>query len=237
MEKVEKLEAAVGKPIEQWNVSDLEKFSSEENLELLQFLKEPAVITECLNRSKNNREVADLFVPLYVKSKLTTAERDANDLLVLEEDGKINKDTLLKEVEEKLINNECFYHKLAGYLIIISMFPDYKLEEQIEQIKAAVANLKEVICGLTDNDLFNCYSLIMELNNMLFPFRAKYFNKYNVDVLDDEDKRLSNTLDTIHAFEMEIKQQLESMAIQNDDIPEAILSELNSDEEGDDIDG
>lgn len=215
MEEIEKLETAVGKKIEQWNVSDLEKFSLDENLELLQLLKQPKVISECLGRSKANREVADILVPLYIKSLLSSAENAANDLLRDHESGKITLSELQTKIETDFLNNSSFYFKLTGAVIILSLVPEYELSKYEIDLKTSISQLKEVICGLSEKALNECYTLILDLLELLFPLRSKYFQKYEIDLLDDEDERLSTTLDSIHEYELFITEQIKNWLVED----------------------
>ena len=225
MTKIEQLEAAVGKKIEQWNVSDLNKFSLEENLELLQFLKEPDIINECLTRSENNKEVADVLVPLYVKSLISSAEHEANDILSDKEKSTITNDEYKQRIEALLTKS--MYHKLVAYLLIISTIEDYDLKSKEIEIMEQVSQLKEVICGIVSTNLESCYSLIVDLFELIFPLRSRYFEKYKVDILDDEDKRLEKALDDVHSLEMMIMEQLQAMNLEESpDLPDAIKDEL-----------
>ena len=66
----------------------------------------------------------------------------------------------------------------------------------------------------------------MDLLEVLFPVRQKYFDKYKIDVLDDEDQRFYNALDKIHQFEYQVQEELyakyDELAKSNPDI-KAIL--------------
>ena len=224
MTKIEQLETAVGKPIEQWNVSDLDKFSLEENLELLQLMKEPDVIGECVKRSKNNKEVEDVLVPLYVKSLVSEAESEANTILKGKEDGDItNEDAKTKTIA---LLDKSLYHKLVAYLVLISTFEDFEIQKKEIDIKTDIGQLKEVICAIVKSNLESCYSLVIELLELLFPLRSRYYDKFKVDILDDEDKRLESALDDIHSLEMMIMEQLQAMNIGDAELPDAIKEEL-----------
>lgn len=231
MTKIEKLETAVGKPIEQWNVSDLDKFSLEENLELLQLMKEPEVIGECVKRSKNNKEVVDILVPLYVKSLVSDAENMANNILKNKEDGSATNDESKAKTLELL--DKSLYHKLVAYLVLISTFEDYDIQSKEIEIKEAIGELKEVICGIVSTNLESCYSLVIELFELLFPLRSRYFDKFKVDILDDEDKRLETALDDVHSLEMMIMEQLQAMNVGGAELPDAIKEDLAKANEGD----
>lgn len=224
MTKIEQLETAVGKPIEQWNVSDLDKFSLKENLELLQLLKEPSVIGECVKRSKNNKDVEDVLVPLYVKSLVSDAENEANDILKDKEDGNIaNEDAKTRTIA---MLDKSMYHKLVAFLVLISTFEDYDIQSKEIEIKENIDQLKEVICAIVKTNLESCYSLVIELFELLFPLRSRYYEKFKVDVLDDEDKRLETALDEVHALEMMIMEQLQAMNVGDAELPEAIKEDL-----------
>ncbi len=224
MTKIEQLETAVGKPIEQWNVSDLEKFSLKENLELLQLMKEPEVIGECVKRSKNNKDVEDVLVPLYVKSLVSDAENEANDILKSKEDGSIT----YEEAKTKTIAllDKGLYHSLVAYLVLISTFEDFDIQNKEIEIKEYIGQLKEVICAIVKTNLESCYSLVIELFELLFPLRSRYFDKFKVDILDDEDKRLEKALDEVHALEMMIMEQLQALNIGGAELPDAIKEDL-----------
>ena len=231
MTKIEQLETAVGKPIEQWNVSDLDKFSLKENLELLQFMKEPDVIGECVKRSKNNKDVEDVLVPLYVKSLVSDAENLANDILKDKEDGNItNEDAKTKTID---LLNKSLYHKLVAYLVLISTFEDYDIQSKEIDIKEQIGQLKEVICAIVKTNLESCYSLVIELLELLFPLRSRYYEKFKIDILDDADKRLETALDDIHSLEMMIMEQLQAMNVGAPDLPDAIKEDLEKSGEGD----
>ena len=211
MEEIQKLETAVGKPVEQWNVDDINKFSLEENNELLQLLKNPDVVSECLERSsKTDKEVADILVPLYIKAQVSTAEKEANDILVKLEDDEIGKEEARADIL-KMLDNKSMYHHLVAYLLLISVFQDEDVSKYEIDIKTCIGSLKEIICGLTSTMLDTLYTLIMDLFELIFPLRSRYYEKYQVDILDDEDKRLENAMDSIHDYEKNIMIQLQSL--------------------------
>ena len=227
MEEIVKLEEFIGNPVEKWTIDDMVRLN--ENAELLSLLKSSEVTSEILSRSKDNRDIADLFVPLYIKSKLTDAEQFANNILYEEQEKKITSDELYKKLLE-MLNND-FYFQLAAYLVLISKFPDvYDCSKDEIKIKEAISNIKEITIGFVERDLDSTYTLIMELLELVFPLRSRYFEKYNVDILDDDDERLSKALDTIRVFEYkvqeELKQQFSEMTQQDvDDITEILDKE------------
>ena len=224
MTKIEQLETAVGKPIEQWNVSDLDKFSLKENLELLQLMKEPDVIGECVKRSKNNKDVEDVLVPLYVKSLVSDAENEANDILKGKEDGSVaNEDAKTRTIA---MLEKSMYHKLVAFLVLISTFEDYDIQSKEIEIKENIGQLKEVICAIVKTNLESCYSLVIELFELLFPLRSRYYEKFKVDILDDEDKRLETALDEVHTLEMMIMEQLQALNVEDAELPDAIKEDL-----------
>lgn len=224
MKEIELLEEELQAPVEKWTIDDIAKLGN--NSELIQILKNSDVMTELLSRSKHNRDIANLFVPLYIKAKLNDAEEYTNDILGKYENKAITKDELFNKLMD-MINDESFYFKLAGYLILISLFSDtYDAKKDEIVIKECISNIKEIVIGFVENDLASTYTLIMDLLEILFPVRQKYFDKYQIDVLDDEDQRFYNALDKIHQFEYQVQEELyakyDELAKSNPDI-KAIL--------------
>ncbi len=223
MEKIEKLETAVGKKVEQWNVSDLQKFSLEENADAAALLAEPAVVGECLVRSKGNKEVADVLMPLTIQAMYKQGFDDANS--ILEEAVKGIDDDVIKNGEigdvlsglgeddknaladkcEKLAEKGTAYQKAAAYVLMITALPDRDVRTHELDIKKAANDIKESICALAVTNLVGCYSLIFRLEELLFPLRAKYFAKYQDDIIDDSDGHFDKALNAIHAYEHSVQ--------------------------------
>lgn len=231
MEDIVKLEEFIGSKVEDWTVQSLSKLS--ECPELFQIFKKSDVMKELLTRSRNNRDIADMFVPLYIKSQLTDAEEYANDILKAESEKQITRDELQVKLIE-MINMESFYYVLSGYLILISMFPEYDCKKEEIVIKENISNMKEVVIGFIDRDLESTYSLIQDLLELIFPLRARYYEKYKDDILDDEDGRLYAALQKLQEFELKIQQELLKLSANMTEMKdlEAILEAEENPKEG-----
>jgi hypothetical protein len=216
--KIEKLEAAVGKSIEQWNVSDLQKLALKENADAAALLGEPDVAGECLSRSKGNKEVADVIMPLTIQAMLSQGMNEANDILEKLAKGELG-DGDLSDVAAKLSDDEkaeaisgcerlldgTSYQKASAYLLLISIFPDYDVKRHELDVQKAANDIKETICALAVTNLTGCYNLIQRLEELIFSLRARYFGRYQDDIIDDSDGRFEKAMNMINEYELAVQ--------------------------------
>lgn len=216
--KIEKLETAVGKKIEQWNVSDLQKLTLDENAGAASLLGEPDVAGECLLRSKGNKEVADVLMPLTIQSMLSQGMSDANAILETLAKGDIG-DGDFSDLASKLSDDEkgkaiadceelangTAYQKASAYLLLTSIFPDYDVKRHELDIKKAANDIKETICALAVTNLTGCYNLIQRLEELIFSLRARYFSRYQDDIIDDSDGRFDKVMNMVNEYELAVQ--------------------------------
>jgi len=73
----------------------------------------------------------------------------------------------------------------------------------------------------------SCMELILDMTDLLFPLRQKYFDKYEVDVLDDSDGSLKNALDIITNIQQRIQEELAKILKASQDTPEEQTGDEN----------
>lgn len=206
MENLEKLETAVSKKVEQWNVEDLEKISSDESLRTL--LIEPDVLNECIIRSQTNKEIEDILVPLSIKIIINNSTKVVSDIGNKYIAKEFSLDEFEKEIEKLLSGN--VYQRMLVYYLIITLIPD-KCKDYENKIKEDCLNIKEKIVALLSNQdliLVN-FEVVNNLLDLLYPLRVKYFQVYERDLLDDNaEKELELVIATLNSITEQIQKAL-----------------------------
>lgn len=218
MENLEKLETAVSKKVEQWNVEDLGKISSDEKLRTL--LIEPDVLNECINRSQKNKEIEDILVPLSIKIIINDSTKTVSDV----GNKYIAKELSLNEFEEQIkkLLGGSVYQRMLVYYLIITLIPD-KCKDYETQIKEDCLDIKEKIIALmSDQDLILVnFEIVNNLLDLLYPLRVKYFQIYERDLLDDaSEKELEFVITTLNSITEQIQKSLMEFGKMNLNIEE-----------------
>lgn len=205
MREVEKLETALQKRVEELNVEDLAKISLNENLRNI--LLQPETLSECLNKLKDKKDVMDILLPISVKVLYNTSTKKVSDVGNEYLEKKISKEDYDEKIKDLLTGD--VYQRLLTYYLILAIDPD-DAKQYEQNIMTDVQEVKEISCmlGSTDSFIYNNYSVINDLLDLIFPLRNKYYQKYNVDILDDSDKCLSNLLDDLNAFAKSMEEAL-----------------------------
>lgn|SRR5574344_407597 len=201
-ENMKKFETALGKKAEEWSVTDLDKFSLEENKDLVHLLGDEETLNECLKRTKDNKEVSEVLYPISVKVSIVKSETAGNDLLTAFENKEIDLNTLKEKCVNKILDtNSNVYDRLVTYLILISKIEDFDMKSYEENIVKDIAEMKELIKTFVATNLMTSYRLIEDLAELIFPLRSRYFEKYKYDILQDTDSSFKQALDTLQSFE------------------------------------
>lgn len=124
MANLEKLETAVGKNIEQWNVEDLDEIiKNEENFLLF---KDPEFLSECL-KHKLNKEVTDILTIVKISDEIEKSVVSCNNLLNLEQTKKIDSDEFIGKLEESINKSESLYDRMISYLVLLSTVDNFDI--------------------------------------------------------------------------------------------------------------
>ena len=185
MKEIEVLEAACGKPVHEWNASDVLKLYKEHSNETSKYY----VLREIAKERVNDRDIYELVAPrlqyiTYMSSvKILTAvfekyKKEDNAKLTREEGKNLKQDIIdvIKTCDIELT-------KLMALNLGLRFFPkdeDLKLENAQELIT-------NVIKFLFSFDFTKNLSLVIQvMQEVIYPVRLQYFKSFGVDLFTSE---------------------------------------------------
>lgn len=185
MKEIEVLEAACGKPVHEWNASDVLKLYKEHSDETSKYY----VLREIAKERVNDRDIYELVAPrlqyiTYMSSvKILTAvfekyKKEDNVKLTREEGKNLKQDIIdvIKTCDIELT-------KLMALNLGLRFFPkdeDLKLENAQELIT-------NVIKFLFSFDFTKNLSLVIQvMQEVIYPVRLQYFKSFGVDLFTNE---------------------------------------------------
>jgi len=189
-EKLLELEKILDKKYEDWTQETLgEILGSEEAIKLFT----PELVVHIL-LSRKNDNIVDTLVPVKYGFDLRAIKQKIEEQLSAYKEKGLPFEDYKKEVLKfKEMNNPIF--KLAVYLTAIASFgEDYDLSKEEADIKSTISDYRKVLTSLK---LDYAYQVIIELFDLLFPFRELYFQRYKIDLLEGEPE-IKNILEEVN---------------------------------------
>jgi hypothetical protein len=185
-----RLEEMLDKKYEDWTQETLgEILGNEEAIKLFT----PELVVHILINRKNDN-IVDTLVPVKYGFDIRAIKQKIEEQLVAHKENGLSLEDYRKEVlKYKEMDNPIF--KLAVYLTEIASFgEDYDVSKEEADIKATIVDYKKVLSSLNFDHGFQ---VIIELFDLLFPFRELYFQRYKVDLIKD-DKDIKDLLDKVN---------------------------------------
>jgi hypothetical protein len=202
-EQVKQLEEMLGLKYEEWNAETIRKIV--DNPEMFQKFSKEVIIH--LIETRDNIGLADILTPVKYGFKLLKLKEAV--------------EAQLKEFKENNLDIEVFKQKILDlkkdpiskigvYLTLISTIEGYDLTKEKDEVLKTIDEYIDIIKKVNTDYGFE---LVIELVDLLFPFREVYFQLYKEDILKDnkEIEEILKQLDEKTKFIFEqMKQQEES---------------------------
>ena len=192
---LEKLETAVSKKLEQWNVEDLNIILNNEEFRNILLDNENIiyVIEHCPEILK------DILIPISINKLINNSTSFACELLQNYLSKKIDKKTFLQKCDEQIKNGNT-YDKTSIFHILLVFFKE-EVEKYKNDIKENVLSLKNKVIEMGKNNKFilSYYEVLSAIIDMIFSIRHYYYQIFNIDILDD-DKQFTEILHDIDSI-------------------------------------
>jgi pentatricopeptide repeat protein len=179
-QNVLKLEELLNKKYEDWTQETLaEVINSEEAINLFT----PELVVHLLLERKNDNLLSTLLPVKFGFDVRAIKEKIEGYLTELKENNGSIEDYQKNILALKEYDNPIY--KIAVYLTEVASFrEDYDVSKEEEDIRKAIADLKILLDSLSIDEGFQ---VILEILDIVFPLRELYFQRYNVDLLKDDN--------------------------------------------------
>jgi hypothetical protein len=176
MEKqVQELETLLGEKYEAWTEETIQKIIN--NPEMFEKFSKEVIIH--LIETRDNVGLSDILTPVKYGYKL----------LKLKEAVEVQ----LKELKENNLDIEIFKNRILGlkkdpisnigvYLTLISTVEGYDLSKEKKEVLKSIDGYLDIVKKVNTDYGFE---LVIELIDLLFPFREVYFQLYKEDIMKD----------------------------------------------------
>ena len=210
MEIIKKLETAVSKKVEQWNVEDLQKIVDNEDLR--KSFVEPDVLDECIKLCSKNKEIETALIPLAIKTKYKLATTKISEIGNNFLQKKISEEEFIKSIDDS-INNSNIYERFLSYYLLVTLLPDKSSEYETKMREDCIYITNEIESLMSSDSevmLIN-YSVVDNLLDLVYPLRTKYYQIKNIDIYDAEtSEKLKNVVESLNSIEQQILESLYS---------------------------
>jgi len=177
---VKKLEELLGEKYEDWTQDSLANIVNSE--EALQLFTPEIVVHLLLNRENNN--IVDTLLPVKFGFDIRAVKSKIEEYLTeLKENGGSMEDYQKNILALKEIDNPIY--KLAVYLTEVASFgDDYDVSKEEEDIIKTISDTNILLDSLKIDEGFQ---VILEILDILFPLKELYFQRYEKDLLKDNE--------------------------------------------------
>lgn len=186
---------------------------------------------DVFNNNKD-KDVVREIKPLFYDFKLKIIEKELGSFYRKFEKDK-NVDTLLKSLDEYISSDDFLKSISASIVYIIGSINglDLTSTKYLELLKNNLKELEKLIYAL---EMETSFPIICELIDLLYSFRNLYFNKYNIDIMDDTTeiqeyiKKLNDFAEPLYKkLEDEAKNIVEKENINPEDMGFIDITKLN----------
>lgn len=175
-----KLEEKFGKYEDWTNQTVVEIVSDEEYLELFS----PEMIYQLLSDRKNE-ELEVVLLPVKCGFLLKKTEHDLEVLLEALDQGKIDQEQFEKDILELKEAAESPLELLPIFLVITSLFTEYDVKAEELTLLSLISQAEDILESV---DLEAGFQFIIEFLDVVAPFRELYFQKYEVDLFEGDER-------------------------------------------------
>jgi hypothetical protein len=185
---LQELEKLLGQ-YEDWTEETLLQIVQDEKL-LEMFTPELAAH---LFETRSNDTLFDILLPVKYGHQLKEVQKQIDGYL----ERLVHEEITLEEVKEKIIlmkDEGVLFSKISAYLTILAIMKDVDVKEDKEIISSLLEELIEICESI---DLDNGMQVIIDILEIVIPVRELYFERYEIDLLDDT-KPLSQLLEKIN---------------------------------------
>jgi len=173
--KLEKLEKAIGKKYEDWDMDTLvEIVQSKETLQL--FTLEVAAY---LVKHKINTKIYDTMLPVkygyYIRETKTLIDSYLDDLT----NSIITKDVFSSKL--MILKSGKLFSKAIMYLTVLYVLEEEDISGDLEDIQYCIDKLLDII---NEVKLETSMDLIADIMDIIDPLRTLYHERYEIDVFD-----------------------------------------------------
>jgi hypothetical protein len=207
-ENIKKLEDILGEKYEDWTQETLAKLvGKEEAIELFT----PELVVHLILNKTNDKIIKTLLPVKFGFDIRSVKSRIEEELKELKENNGTREKYQENILSLKEINNPIY--KTAVYLTEVASFDEsYDVSKEETEIRQTIVELKELMNTL---ELDEGFQVILEILDILFPLREVYFQRYNIDLLkDDEDIEI--LIKALNKKSQEMMEIYESMQSQDD---------------------
>lgn len=146
-----------------------------------------------LFETRSNDNLFDILLPVKYGYQLKEVQKQIDGYL----EKLTHEEITLDEVKEKIIlmkDEGVLFSKISAYLTILAIMKDVDIKEDKEIISSLLEEIIEICESI---DLDNGMQVIIDILEIVIPVRELYFERYEIDLLDDT-KPLSQLLEKIN---------------------------------------
>lgn len=177
-EKLVLMEEAIGSKFEDWTTETLVKIVSEQSL-IEKFT--PELVMYLLENKKNDR-IERTLMPIKYGFILREAKATVEELLKDLNEGSKDKEKFRESITA-LTKANSPVTRIVAMLTIVAILDDSNLDKREAEVITAIEGYKKIMTSLGIDEAFQ---IIIELIDVLFPFREVYAKRFGKDLLKND---------------------------------------------------
>ena len=201
---IKALTSLVGKPLNVWNASDVDKIVESNERDLLLDTDTVEYII-----SNSNEEISSICTPIYVQLSFNETMDYVEGLLKryfesMEklEDGTVKENPEIKEELKvqmlSFLESPALIEYLSAVVVLFNLFPDYDLTPEKENIKASLRQLEDITCLIPLEGGMTIFQKI--LDTLYFPLITAWYERNNELLLEKKNEKFSEKLNEYSAY-------------------------------------
>lgn len=215
---IKKFEELIGKKIEDIEIDDILRMTSNEEIVILLSENSETIVDEILNRN-SNVEVIQQFLPVKIHQTLYQSEKKIGEMFQNE-----NREELIQNVKNSIFTfNTSLFDIPLTLVSLIAFDPKTELDMSIykSQIKDSIKEFFNEYMKLMPP--IDTYPLLCEMLDLLYSVREEYHRLFNEDITEDVAEELQKFIKEIDAavapiFDEKLQNVVESLG--EEDTPE-----------------
>lgn len=196
---IKALTQLVGKPLKDWDASDVDKIVSSEQRELLLDGNTVEYIVE-----NSNNIIEAICTPIYVQISFNETMDEVEGLLrayyegmTKNEDGSVTEDPVLKtNIQTKMdeyIESDGLIEFLAAVVVLFNLFPDYDLMPKKDKIQSSLRKIEDVACLIPLEGGMSIFQNVLDA--LYFPLITAWYERHNELLLEKKNEQFAAKLE------------------------------------------
>jgi len=195
-EKLVLMEQAIGSKFEDWTTDTLVRIVSEQSL-IEKFT--PELVMYLLENKKNDR-IERTLMPIKYGFILREAKATVEELLKDLNEGSKDKEKFRASITA-LTKANSPVTRIVAMLTVVAILDDSNLDKREADVVTAIEGYKQIMTSLSIDEAFQ---IIIELIDVLFPFREVYAKRFGKDLLKN-DQVIKSLQDQLNAKAQEME--------------------------------